>query len=331
MATKKKVIQGGVDVQTASGVSALVVDETTGAVTAGVNTTHTIGNTSTDATTVVEIKTGGTNQSLGIKGYPKGTGVMYISNLTNGASTEFYTSVSTAMDTKVASCSSAGAWTWGPSAHTGLTHTAAGNFNITARGDTSATDIQPTFLMLAKGNATTFIGASLVTDSGSNYGVTFDVRLSSAAALATRPAFKFQNYGTTLATCSNAGAWAKPGGGSWADSSDERLKKNITSLQSGLPIILALRPVRYVWRDENVSPLRPTVHFIAQEVEQVNPKWVIAGDTERITENGKEIEIEKCKQVSLDSSFNAYLVKALQEQQAMIEELKAEVALLKAK
>jgi hypothetical protein len=35
MASKKKVIQGGVDVQTAAGVSALVVNETTGAVTAG--------------------------------------------------------------------------------------------------------------------------------------------------------------------------------------------------------------------------------------------------------------------------------------------------------
>jgi hypothetical protein len=48
MANKKKIIQGGVDVQTAAGVSALTVNETTGAVTTGIadyTGTHTVNGT----------------------------------------------------------------------------------------------------------------------------------------------------------------------------------------------------------------------------------------------------------------------------------------------
>jgi hypothetical protein len=140
------------------------------------------------------------------------------------------------------------------------------------------------------------------------------------------------NDGSTIhGKCTTAGAWANISGGSWGTISDERLKKNISPLSNGLSIILALKPVSYEWRDENVSKLRPTTHFIAQEVELVNPGWVIESGSEKITENGVEVEIENCKQVSLDASFNAYLVKAIQEQQAIIEDLKTRLAAIEAK
>jgi hypothetical protein len=141
----------------------------------------------------------------------------------------------------------------------------------------------------------------------------------------------FQFYGTEsddgntteFARCSNAGAWSNISGGSWGTISDFRLKKNIENLENGLTTILALRPVKYAWRDENVSELRPTEHFIAQEVEAVNPKWVTEGATEKIIEDGVEVEIENCKQVNLDASFNAYLVKAIQELEARLAVLEA--------
>jgi hypothetical protein len=128
----------------------------------------------------------------------------------------------------------------------------------------------------------------------------------------------FSVNGTVMGSMSAAGAWANIAGGSWGTISDSRLKKNVVPLHAGLSTILALNPVSYDWRDENVSELRPTTHFIAQEVELVNPKWVMTGNSEKITENGIDIEIKNCKQVNLDASFNAYLVKAIQEQQSLI-------------
>lgn len=144
--------------------------------------------------------------------------------------------------------------------------------------------------------------------------------------------FQVARYdGTALGICGGAGTWSNISGGSWAAISDSRLKKNVENLENGLATILAMRPVKYAWRDENVSALRPTEHFIAQEVELVNHKWVTEGGTEKITEDGVEVEIENCKQVNLDASFNAYLVKAIQELSAKLDEANAKIAALEAK
>ena len=128
---------------------------------------------------------------------------------------------------------------------------------------------------------------------------------------------------------STDGVWANIAGGSWGTISDVRLKKEIVTLNNGLRTILSLHPVSYKWRDENVSSLRPTEHFIADEVELINPKWVTISGKEKITENGVESVIENCKQVNLDASFNAYLVAAIQELNAKIEAQQVEINSLK--
>jgi hypothetical protein len=73
-----------------------------------------------------------------------------------------------------------------------------------------------------------------------------------------------------------AGVGAQPGGGSWANSSDRRLKKNIEPLTGALDHLLQLRSVTY----EYIAPA--AIHelpgrqtgFIAQEVEPIFPNWV---------------------------------------------------------
>ncbi len=70
----------------------------------------------------------------------------------------------------------------------------------------------------------------------------------------------------------------KPGGGSWAALSDERLKTGLVPLTGTLDRLLALRGVEYQYRPELTPktlylPGRQ-VGFIAQEVEQVFPDWV---------------------------------------------------------
>ena len=75
------------------------------------------------------------------------------------------------------------------------------------------------------------------------------------------------------------GSAGKPGGGSWANSSDRRLKKNIHGLPGSLDKLLALRGVRFEFKDpEAINELHgERIGMIAQEVEEVFPGWVDQG------------------------------------------------------
>ena len=68
----------------------------------------------------------------------------------------------------------------------------------------------------------------------------------------------------------------KPGGGSWAASSDARLKRDVRPLEHALDRLLALHGVSYEYRD--VDPARRPAGrqdgFIAQDVLKVFPDWV---------------------------------------------------------
>ena len=92
-------------------------------------------------------------------------------------------------------------------------------------------------------------------------------------------------------------------------SSDERLKKNIASLEPALVSILKLRPVTFKWKKGSEG-----VHlgFIAQEVEKVFPEVVVTG-----ADGIKAVEY---------GNLTAPLISAIQEQQKEIEELKAKVS-----
>ncbi|MBI2070196.1 MAG: tail fiber domain-containing protein [Elusimicrobia bacterium] len=72
------------------------------------------------------------------------------------------------------------------------------------------------------------------------------------------------------------GSAGKPGGGSWSDSSDARLKKNIKPLEGSLDKILQLKGVNYEWKEPgkhgNLTGAR--MGMIAQDVEKVFPQWV---------------------------------------------------------
>ena len=72
------------------------------------------------------------------------------------------------------------------------------------------------------------------------------------------------------------GSAAKPGGGSWSNSSDRRLKKNIKDLDGVLDRLLTLRGVTFEYNDpEAINELEgERIGMIAQEVEKVFPDWV---------------------------------------------------------
>lgn len=77
----------------------------------------------------------------------------------------------------------------------------------------------------------------------------------------------------------NADSAAKPGGGSWSDNSDQRLKKNIQPIANALEKILSLEGILYEWKEPSKHGNLEGLQYgmIAQTVEKVIPEWVREG------------------------------------------------------
>ncbi|HQW86605.1 MAG TPA: tail fiber domain-containing protein [Flavobacteriales bacterium] len=112
------------------------------------------------------------------------------------------------------------------------------------------------------------------------------------------------------------GSAAKPGGGSWSNSSDLRLKKNVAPLTGSLNTLLGLRGVTFEYKDPVAIHELPgtRIGFIAQEVEQVLPDWVE--------------EVDGYKRLTI-RGFEALAVEALRELQAENTALRAELETLR--
>lgn len=102
--------------------------------------------------------------------------------------------------------------------------------------------------------------------------------------------------------------------------SDQRLKENVQDLDVGLAEIMALKPRKFDWKEGQGKDIKGDRGFVAQEVERVFPElideWIDAAP------EGEE------PYKSVRQDLIPVLVKAIQEQQAMIDELKAKVAAL---
>jgi hypothetical protein len=109
----------------------------------------------------------------------------------------------------------------------------------------------------------------------------------------------------------------KPGGGSWSNSSDRRLKQNVNGYHDGLSKIQKIRPVTFQYNELSGYDTEPEyVGVIAQELQEVAPYMVSENETGYLDVN--------------NSAMTYMLVNAVQEQQEMIKALQEEVASLKA-
>jgi len=98
-------------------------------------------------------------------------------------------------------------------------------------------------------------------------------------------------------------------------SSDERLKDNIVDAEGQLETVLKTKVREYDWKNDGVH----NVGFIAQELNEVIPDVVQQG--------GDDVNVDPWQ---IDyGKLTPYLVKAIQEQQALIEALQKEVEELK--
>ena len=119
------------------------------------------------------------------------------------------------------------------------------------------------------------------------------------------------NAGATTSGQINANGANAAAFGAW---SDRRLKENITDLPPQLESILALRPVEFDYIDGAGHQLG----FIAQEVQQIYPDLVAEGKGGMLT-------------LTDMNKNDARLIKAIQEQQAIITALTTRITALEAK
>jgi len=119
----------------------------------------------------------------------------------------------------------------------------------------------------------------------------------------------------------NGNGTAYCNGTSWLTGSDERIKRDIQPLnQYGLNQILQLKPVTFYYKNDKGN--NKQVGFIAQEVQKIVPEVV----------SGKEGDLEKGETLGISyGNMVPVLVKAIQEQQIMIESLQKQINELKSK
>ena len=102
--------------------------------------------------------------------------------------------------------------------------------------------------------------------------------------------------------------------------SDYRLKENIQPISGALARVAALNPCTYTWKS---APDEIGEGFIAHELAEVCPQ-AVTGEKDAVNQDGS------IKPQSIDTSFLvATLTAAIQEQQAIITQLQADVAALK--
>jgi len=117
--------------------------------------------------------------------------------------------------------------------------------------------------------------------------------------------------------------------------SDARMKKNISPLNYGLDAVMKLRPVAYHWKNQRDGTERQ-IGFIAQEVESIIPEAVVhsrvsAEIIQRAKDAGKPVAAITDPYGMKYNELIPVLAKAIQEQQQKIEQLEKELLQLKTK
>jgi hypothetical protein len=105
--------------------------------------------------------------------------------------------------------------------------------------------------------------------------------------------------------------------------SDQRFKENIRDLDDGLEKVLALKPRKFDWKENKGENIKNARGFIAQELETVFPDMI----SNWIDEPPEGEEPYK----AVNANLIPTLVKAIQEQQALIQSLTTRLTALEAK
>jgi endosialidase-like protein len=118
----------------------------------------------------------------------------------------------------------------------------------------------------------------------------------------------------------------KPGGGSWASTSDQRVKKEVKEFHPGLAQLLKVRPVLFKYNGlaGTADDGKEYVGVIAQELEKVLPGMV---SSRMATLHEGDEHQTTIRQVD-PSAFTYLLINAVKEQQKVIERQEVRIARL---
>lgn len=129
-----------------------------------------------------------------------------------------------------------------------------------------------------------------------------------------RSSFNFQRGGSTVGQITTTNSTC-----AYTSVSDYRLKENIAPMIGALGKVAQLKPCTFTWKSNSFIGQG----FIAHELQEVIPDCV-TGEKDAVNEDGS------IKPQGIDTSFLvATLTAAIQEQQALIQQLQADVAALK--
>jgi hypothetical protein len=126
----------------------------------------------------------------------------------------------------------------------------------------------------------------------------------------------------------------KPNGGSWANSSDQRLKKDVKDIsgQEALDKLSKLQGKTFEWinpEEHSAKSGEVRASVMAQNLKEVFPQWVTEIDA-----SGKDKGLVgsdgKAYSISYPNDFNAYLIEAIKELKKQNEELSQKVKDLEA-
>ena len=165
---------------------------------------------------------------------------------------------------------------------------------------------------------------NLLVGTTSSYGgmINFLTSASRINAIVTRPATNITYNAADFQNSSGTGVGGigvTASSTSYVTSSDYRLKHDIQPMTGALAKVAALKPVTYKWNADDSE----SQGFIAHELQAVVPECV-TGEKDAVDAEGNP------KYQGIDTSFLvATLTAAIQEQQALITQLQADVAALK--
>ena len=128
----------------------------------------------------------------------------------------------------------------------------------------------------------------------------------------------------------NGGVYINNGGSGWGSLSDFRYKKNIEQVENSLDNLLKLNPIyyNYITTSDCSNNMCKNIGFIAQDVVKLFPMVVDGNSGMTHTEsNGDTMDLMGLRMTDLIP----YIVKGIQEQNVVVQELQSENAELKSR
>jgi hypothetical protein len=195
--------------------------------------------------------------------------------------------------------------------------TAMGYYTTASGGSSTASGSQTT----ATGTASTAMGFRTTAQSFASLAIgQWNVISGSTTSWVTTDPLFVAGNGIDFSNRLNALTLLKNGNmtiaGTLTQSSDIRFKEAVEPLATALDGVLGLQPIRYRFREGTGHPTEPRIGLSAQEVERVFPE-LVARDAQGYLSVAY-------------TDLAAVLVRAVQEQQQIIEALRTEVAALRA-